>query len=122
MDISLLRGISLCFKFPTLSLLRFLSVFTFLFLNSILVGCSSNSPMARVFVGFDTSFNRSYQKTPEFKKFISIYNLYAAKNRTLKQQIIHFSDAYNRVRDNYVEDVEDSKLLAVATELSLIHI
>lgn len=116
MGISLLRGISLCFKLRTLSVLRFLSIFVFLFLNSILVGCSSNSPMARVFVGFDTNFNRSYQKTPEFKKFISVYNLYAAKNRTLKQQIVHFTDAYNRVRDNYVEDLEDSKLLAVATE------
>ena len=116
MDISLLRGISLYFKFSTLWVLRFFSIFAFIFLNSILVGCSSNSPMARVFVGFDTTFNRSYQKTPEFKKFISVYNLYAAKTRTLKQQIVHFSDAYNRVRDNYVEDVEDSKLLAVATE------
>ena len=97
MYISLLRGISLCFKFSTLWVLRFFSIFAFIFLNSILVGCSSNSPMARVFVGFDTTFNRSYQKTPEFKKFISVYNLYAAKTRTLKQQIVHFSDAYNRV-------------------------
>ena len=34
----------------------------------------------------------------------------------LKTANCSFYRAYNRVRDNYVEDVEDSKLLAVATE------
>ena len=72
--------------------------------------------MARVFSGFDVSFTRPYENTQEYQEFKRMYEKYASRNGTRSQQFKHFSDAFNRVRTEYVQVTDDSKLLAAAIE------
>ena len=72
--------------------------------------------MARVFGRFDVSFTRPYENTQEYKEFKRMYDKYASRNGTHSQQLKHFSDAFNRVRTEYVQVTDDSKLLAAAIE------
>ena len=69
--------------------------------------------MARV-VGLDFSFSHSYENTPEFREFLDVYNQFASRGRTRRQQIKHFSDAFDRIRQEYVNVTNDGNLLNAA--------
>ncbi len=82
--------------------------------SNSLTGCSGGTPMARVFGGFNSSFSRSYENSADYQRFRQIYNKYAAKDGNRIQQIRHFSDAYIRVRSEYVHKIPDKKLIGAA--------
>ncbi len=70
--------------------------------------------MARVFGGFNSSFSRSHENTADYQRFRQIYNKYAGRDGNRVQQIRHFSDAYQRVRSEYVHQIPDSELINAA--------
>ncbi len=89
---------------------------SFAVMSHSLTGCSGGTPMARVFNGFDVSFSKSYENTPEFQQFRQAYNELTSNNGTRAQQFKHFSDAYHRIRADYVHETQDGPLIAAALE------
>ncbi len=83
-------------------------------LSNTLTGCSGGTPMARVFGGFNAPFARSQENTPDYQRFKKIYNKVAANDDFRVTQLRHFSDAYHRVRAEYVHQVEDKILIDAA--------
>ena len=83
-------------------------------LSNSLVGCSSGTSSARVFTGLDLGFSRNYEKTPDFQRFKEVYDEYASNDGARDQQFRHFSDAFDRIRSDYVHMTDDQKLLAAA--------
>lgn len=89
-------------------------VVLFAAVSNSLTGCSGGTPMARVFGGFNSSFNRSHENSSDYLRFKQIYNKYAVGDGDRVQQMRHFSDAYQRVRSEYVHQIPDDKLLNAA--------
>ena len=90
-------------------------ILLFVLFNS-LAGCSSRAPLARVFSGFDVTFSRPYENSQAYRIFRRTYDEYALKNTIRMQQLKHFSDAFNRVRKEYLQEVDENHLLAAAVE------
>jgi len=83
-------------------------------LSNSLAGCSSGTSSARVFSSFDLGFSRAHEKTADFQRFREVYNQYASNDGARDQQFRHFSDAFNRIRSDYVHVTNDQNLLAAA--------
>jgi len=86
--------------------------------SNTLVGCAGgNAPLARIFGGFphirpaeDPVAARSLEE------FRSVYAAYAATDSSRAQQLRHFTDAYLRVRADYVQRIDDVQLIAAAVD------
>ena len=87
-----------------------------LLIFNTLAGCSSQMPMARVFSGFDVPFTRSYENSQDYINFRQIYGTYASKNGKRAQQLKHFSDAFRKIRNEYVREVNQEFLLSAAVD------
>lgn len=83
-------------------------------LSNTLTGCSGGTPMARVFGGFSSPFAAAQENTPDFQRFKKIYQQVAANDGSRVTQLKHFSDAYQRVRAEYVHQVDDGTLIDLA--------
>ncbi len=86
----------------------------FVGLSNSLTGCSGGMPMARVFGGYSSPFARFQENTPDYKRFKKIYSEVATNDGFKAQQLRHFSDAYHRVRREYVHNLEDNVLINAA--------
>ena len=89
-------------------------IVSFVGLSNSLAGCSSGSSVARVFTGIDVGFSRAHEKSPDFQRFREVYNEYASDDSGRAQQLRHFSDAFNRIRTDYVHETDDQMLLTAA--------
>jgi carboxyl-terminal processing protease len=85
-------------------------------LSNTLTGCSGGTPMARVFGGFSSPFAPNQENTPDFQRFKNIYGKIAANDGFRVTQLRHFSDAYHRVRAEYVHQIDDTTLINAAIE------
>ena len=83
-------------------------------LSNSLTGCATGGSVARVFSSFDAGFSHSYEKSPYFIRFRKVYFEYSSKDGSRDQQLRHFSDAFNRIRSEYVHLTDDQKLLSAA--------
>lgn len=83
-------------------------------LSNSLTGCSGGTPMARVFGGFNAPFARVQENTPDYQRFKKIYGEVAANDGLRVSQLRHFSDAYHRVRSEYVHKIDDATLINAA--------
>ncbi len=70
--------------------------------------------MARVFGGFSTPFAGTQENTPDYQRFKKIYGEVAANDGFRVTQLRHFSDAYQRVRAEYVHQIDDKTLIDAA--------
>ena len=90
-------------------------ILLFVLFNS-LAGCSSRAPLARVFSGFDVTYGRPYENSQAYRSFRRTYDEYALNTTISMQQLKHFSDAFNRVRKEYLQEVDENHLLAAAVD------
>jgi carboxyl-terminal processing protease len=85
-------------------------------LSNTLTGCSGGTPMARVFGGISSPFARTQENTPDYQRFKKIYGEVAANDGFRVTQLRHFSDAYHRVRAEYVHKIDDKTLIDLAVK------
>jgi carboxyl-terminal processing protease len=83
-------------------------------LSNTLTGCSTGTPMARVFGGYSSSFSSNKDNSSHYQKFKKIYFALAADDGSKRLQLRHFSDAYDRVIEDYVSGINDEKLFKSA--------
>jgi carboxyl-terminal processing protease len=86
-------------------------VFFLIFVTNILTGCSAGTSMARVVGGLNSPFGYTQEYTPEYKRFKKVYTLLVADDLSRATQLRHFSDAYFRVRSEYVNLTDDKTLI-----------
>ena len=94
--------------------LNFLSVTVLLvILTGILTGCGDLS-MARVFPGFDIRFKRSLEASAEYERFKTRFGEVTQADGSQRQQLKHFANAFERVRDDYVHATDEAKMIQTA--------
>ncbi|MDG2033228.1 MAG: hypothetical protein P8J29_04765, partial [Rhodospirillales bacterium] len=86
----------------------------FVALSNSLAGCSNGRSVARVFTGIDVGFSRTHEKSADFQRFRDVYYEYASDDGARAQQLRHFSDAFDRIRTDYVHKTNDQNLLTAA--------
>ncbi|MAI12153.1 MAG: hypothetical protein CBD27_10850 [Rhodospirillaceae bacterium TMED167] len=86
----------------------------FVALSNSLAGCSNGRSVARVFTGIDVGFSRTHEKSADFQRFRDVYYQYASDDGARAQQLRHFSDAFDRIRTDYVHQTNDQNLLIAA--------
>ncbi|MEE2999476.1 MAG: S41 family peptidase [Pseudomonadota bacterium] len=91
-------------------------VFFLVTILNTLSGCSEGTTMARVVGGLSSPFQYTQNPTPEYQRFKKIYFQMVANDSTRIVQLRHFSDAYNRVRAEYVHKVNDEVLIDLAVK------
>jgi carboxyl-terminal processing protease len=91
-----------------------LIIFFLVFVTNILTGCSGGTSMARVVGGLSSPFGSSQKYTPDYKRFKEVYTQLVADDLSRATQLRHFSDAYARVRSEYVNLTNDKKLIDFA--------
>ncbi|NQV56253.1 MAG: S41 family peptidase [Rhodospirillales bacterium] len=72
--------------------------------------------MARVFGGFGTSTGPSVEATDYYQGFKRSFEEISNADGTRAQQLSHFADAFERVRNDYVHKVDDKKMLEIAAK------
>lgn len=97
----------------TLTTMSFV-VFLLFTLSNSLTGCSGGTTMARVVGGLNAPFGNLQQSTMDYQRFEKIYRQLAANDTARATQLRHFSDAYHRVRAEYVHAISDKKLIDFA--------
>jgi len=80
----------------------------------LLIGCTSDSSVARVFGDVGGSSSVSISKGPDYEKFRKVFVESTVDDGTRDQQLRHFNDAFLRVRRDYVSDVNPGELLTAA--------
>ncbi len=95
-------------------ILAVLAIVLFVTLSNSLTGCSDGRSVARVFTGIDVGFSRTHEKSADFQRFREVYNKYASDDDARAQQLRHFSDAFDRIRTDYVHQTDDQNLLTAA--------
>ena len=80
----------------------------------LLLGCTSEKSVARVFGGFSSGPVSSLDGTPDFDRFRKAFITSTKDDGTRDQQLKHFSDAFLRVRRDYVHEVNQPDLLTAA--------
>ena len=80
----------------------------------LLLGCTSEKSVARVFGGFGSGPVSSLDGTPDFDRFRKAFISSTVDDGTREQQLKHFSDAFLRVRRDYVHEVNQPELLSAA--------
>ena len=78
----------------------------------LLLGCSSDKSVARVFGGMGPA--SSVSSGPDYDKFRKAFVASTSDDGTREQQLRHFNDAFTRVRRDYVHEVDQPALLASA--------
>ena len=101
-------------SFTRSAVLATLVIVSFVALSNSLAGCSNGRSVARVFTGIDVGFSRAHEKSADFQRFREVYNEYASDDGGRTQQLKHFSDAFNRIRTDYVHQTDDQQLLTAA--------
>jgi carboxyl-terminal processing protease len=86
-------------------------VFFLVSVTNILTGCSGGTSLARVVGGLNSPFGYSQEYTPNYKRFKEVYTQLVADDLSRATQLRHFSDAYSRVRSEYVKLINDEKLI-----------
>jgi len=80
----------------------------------LLLGCSSETSVARVFGGVGPGAGSSLSKGPDYDKFRKVFVEATNDDGTREQQLRHFNDAFLRVRRDYVHNIGQPELLAAA--------
>jgi carboxyl-terminal processing protease len=80
----------------------------------LLIGCTSDSSVARVFGGVGQGSNASVARSPDYEKFRRAFAEATIDDGSREQQLRHFNDAFLRVRRDYVYDVSTPQLLTAA--------
>ena len=86
-------------------------VFVFITVSNFLTGCSSGTSMARVVGGLGSPFGPSREYTADYQRFKKQYAQLANNDMSRASQLRHFSDAYLRVRSEYVHVLNDKLLI-----------
>ena len=93
------------------------SVFVlFAVLSNSLTGCSAGGgvPLTRVFGFGEGAREEAAKKTPDYQRFRQVYDKHASKDAGYGRQIDHFTDAYSRIRSDYVRGLQDKALIDAA--------
>ena len=86
-------------------------VVVFITVANFLTGCSSGTSMARVVGGLGSPFGPSREYTADYQRFKKQYVQVAINDMSRASQLRHFSDAYLRVRSEYVHVLNDKLLI-----------
>lgn len=83
-------------------------------LSNSLTGCTAGTgtPLARVFGNLSEIAARdAAMRSPDFQRFQQVYDKYATESQDRDRQLRHFTDAYTRVRDEFVQSLTDQQLI-----------
>jgi len=80
----------------------------------LLLGCTSDSSVARVFGGVGQGAGSTVSKGPDYEKFRNFFVESTIDDGSREQQLRHFNDAFLRVRRDYVHEVSPPQLLTAA--------
>ncbi|MDP6429213.1 MAG: S41 family peptidase [Rhodospirillales bacterium] len=82
-------------------------------LTGVLTGCGDAS-MARVFGGFDLRSSHSVEANAGYEQFKARFAEVTLADGSRGQQLKHFADAFERVRDDYVHPTDEAKMIETA--------
>ncbi len=86
----------------------------FIGLSNALTGCSRGTSMARVVDGLRSPFTILQEESVDHKRFKKSFRQMAAMDGFRSTQLRHFFDAYDRVRTEYVNKIDDKFLMDLA--------
>ncbi len=82
-----------------------------------LTACASGgTEVARVFGGFTNAFTADEKSAESVETFRQLFDQYAKRDSSRNQQLRHFRDAYLRVRQEYVQSIDDAVLIKAAVD------